>query len=50
VATILKISSVVKRLLWRASPIWRGGPDFIQGRWLARSCQCHPPPLTPEMA
>ena len=30
VTTILIISSVVKRLLWRASPLARG-PDFIQG-------------------
>jgi len=31
VATILIISSIVKRLLWLASPLARGGADFIQG-------------------
>jgi len=30
VATILIISSIVKRSLWRASPLARG-PDCIQG-------------------
>jgi len=30
VATILIISSIVKRLFWRASPLARG-PDFYSG-------------------
>jgi len=38
VATILIISSIVKRLLWRASPLARG-PDFIQGG----QAPCPPP-------
>ena len=42
-ATILIISSIVKRLLWRASPLARG-PDFIQGG--ARPL-C--PPLAPAL-
>jgi len=41
VSTILIISSIVKRLLWRASPLARGRADFIQG---GTRCPCPPPP------
>jgi len=40
VATVLIISSIVRRSLWRAGPLARG-PDFIQG--------ARPPPLAPAL-
>jgi len=33
VATILISFSIVKRLLWRASPVARGGGRFYSGGW-----------------
>jgi len=45
-ATILIISSIVKRLLWRASPLAMG-PDFIQG---GQAPLPPPPSLAPALS